>query len=374
MRAQLARPAGRAHRAGAGPRVRRHGDRRPGHGVPARAPRRPAAVLPRGRAVRAPTAASTTTRAYADESLFPPAFRDRPGGSEPRGDCGLVDCRDLTVGGPAGVRRPAGRQPAQPATAAAPRSGTRAARPRRRRGADATCATGPGWRSRSTGWCCGSCGTVDDNTYVVLTSDNGFHLGQLGLLRGKGTRLRHRHPRAAARRRPRRRCRGRATRWSATSTWRRRSRTLAGLRLARLPLGHLARADAARPGGAAAGLRVLRAHLLQDAARQRPRPAVHRGWAQRHPVLRRRPQPHRAAGPQRPRPRAGAGTDYAYEFYDYRRASHGSGPTSSTTRTYAAESATLMAKLDEFDALRAAAATGARRCPTVRCPDAWSRR
>ena len=29
--------------------------------------------------------------------------------------------------------------------------------------------------------------TVDANTYVVLTSDNGLHLGQLGLLRGKGT-------------------------------------------------------------------------------------------------------------------------------------------------------------------------------------------
>jgi arylsulfatase A-like enzyme len=28
---------------------------------------------------------------------------------------------------------------------------------------------------------------VGDNTYVVLTSDNGFHLGQDGLLRGKGT-------------------------------------------------------------------------------------------------------------------------------------------------------------------------------------------
>ena len=29
--------------------------------------------------------------------------------------------------------------------------------------------------------------SVDDNTYVVLTSDNGFHLGQNGLGRGKGT-------------------------------------------------------------------------------------------------------------------------------------------------------------------------------------------
>jgi N-acetylglucosamine-6-sulfatase len=28
---------------------------------------------------------------------------------------------------------------------------------------------------------------VDDNTYVVLTSDNGFHLGQMGLSVGKGT-------------------------------------------------------------------------------------------------------------------------------------------------------------------------------------------
>ena len=28
---------------------------------------------------------------------------------------------------------------------------------------------------------------VDDNTFVVLTSDNGFHLGQHGLDAGKGT-------------------------------------------------------------------------------------------------------------------------------------------------------------------------------------------
>ena len=28
---------------------------------------------------------------------------------------------------------------------------------------------------------------VGDNTYVVLTSDNGFHLGQHGLDAGKGT-------------------------------------------------------------------------------------------------------------------------------------------------------------------------------------------
>ena len=48
-----------------------------------------------------------------DDTLFPPAFRDRPGPGRPHGNCGLVDCLDLTVGGPAGVRRPPLRQPAQ---------------------------------------------------------------------------------------------------------------------------------------------------------------------------------------------------------------------------------------------------------------------
>ena len=35
--------------------------------------------------------------AYADESLFPAAYRDQPGGSKKRGDCGLVGCRSLTT-------------------------------------------------------------------------------------------------------------------------------------------------------------------------------------------------------------------------------------------------------------------------------------
>ena len=44
--------------------------------------------------------------AYADESLFPAAYRDQPGGSKKRGDCGLVGCREPHHPGPAGVPRP----------------------------------------------------------------------------------------------------------------------------------------------------------------------------------------------------------------------------------------------------------------------------
>ncbi len=125
--------------------------------------------------------------AYAEESLFPAAFRDQPHGSKRRGDCGLVACRDLTVrdlpgfGDQRGDNRPR-------------RAGGRMARQ---------------WNARPLGLTRSQAQTnlrdrarmaqsidrlvlrilrkVDDNTYVVLTSDNGFHLGQLGLLRGKGT-------------------------------------------------------------------------------------------------------------------------------------------------------------------------------------------
>jgi arylsulfatase A-like enzyme len=125
--------------------------------------------------------------AYDGESLFPAAFRDQPGGSRKRGDCGLVDCRDLTVRDLPGF----GDQ----------------RRDNRPRGAGGRSA--PQWNSRPLGLTKSQAQTnlrdrarmaqsidrlvlrilrtVDDNTYVVLTSDNGFHLGQLGLLRGKGT-------------------------------------------------------------------------------------------------------------------------------------------------------------------------------------------
>ena len=125
--------------------------------------------------------------AYAGESLFPAAFRDQPGGSRKRGDCGLVDCRDLTVkdlpgfGDRRGDNRPAdvdGRKASQwnahPLTLTKSQAQTNLRdRARMAQSIDRLVLR--------------ILRTVPDDTYVVLTSDNGFHLGQLGLLRGKGT-------------------------------------------------------------------------------------------------------------------------------------------------------------------------------------------
>jgi len=125
--------------------------------------------------------------AYADGSLFPAAFRDRPGRAHPRGDCGLVDCRSLTVddlpgfGDRRGDNRPRladGRTAPQwnhdPLRLTRSQAQT-ALRDRARMAQSVDRLVLRILRE------------VGDNTYVVLTSDNGFHLGQLGLLRGKGT-------------------------------------------------------------------------------------------------------------------------------------------------------------------------------------------
>jgi arylsulfatase A-like enzyme len=125
--------------------------------------------------------------AYADESLFPAAFRDQPGGSRKRGDCGLVDCRELTVenlpgfGDLRGDNRPAradGRQARQWNTDPMTLTRSQAQTNLRDRARMAQSVDRLVLRILRS---------ADDNTYVVLTSDNGFHLGQLGLLRGKGT-------------------------------------------------------------------------------------------------------------------------------------------------------------------------------------------
>ena len=126
--------------------------------------------------------------AYAGESLFPAAFRDQPGGSHRLGDCGLVACRHLTIadlpgfGDRRGDNRPSSRRrpqdfavehrPPDPHDVA---GADQPARP----GADGSVDRPAGAADPRT--------VPTTNTYVVLTSDNGFHLGQLGLLRGKGT-------------------------------------------------------------------------------------------------------------------------------------------------------------------------------------------
>lgn len=135
----------------------------------------------------APHGRINSNPAYAGDPMFPPAFRDRPGHGSAHGNCGPVDCQDLTVADLPGYDDWQGdNAPVR---------------------ADGTLA--PAWSRSGKGLSVADAETsmrdrarmaqsidrmlgrilhsVDDNTYVVLTSDNGFHLGQHGLTRGKGT-------------------------------------------------------------------------------------------------------------------------------------------------------------------------------------------
>jgi N-acetylglucosamine-6-sulfatase len=119
---------------------------------------------------------------YPGDPLFPPMFRDRAG----ERSCGRVACSKLTLADLPGYgddradnrpRRANGRRarawntaPTLPAAAAVRdlRDRARMARSADRLVTRILEAVGP-------------------DTYVVLTSDNGFHLGQNGMARGKGT-------------------------------------------------------------------------------------------------------------------------------------------------------------------------------------------
>lgn len=119
---------------------------------------------------------------YPDDPLFPPMFRDREGERA----CGRVACSKLTVadlpgyGDDRGDNRPrtaSGKRarawntaPTLPAAVA-----VRDLRDRARMAQSADRLV-----SRILG-------SVGPDTYVVLTSDNGFHLGQNGMGRGKGS-------------------------------------------------------------------------------------------------------------------------------------------------------------------------------------------
>ena len=126
-----------------------------------------------------------------DDTLFPPAFRDRPGPGRPHGNCGLVDCQDLTVADLPGYGD--FRYDNRPSHADGSRAAQWNAVPHELGVAEAE--TNLRDRARMAQ-------SIDrmvmrilklvdtespGDTYVVLTSDNGFHLGQLGLKRGKGT-------------------------------------------------------------------------------------------------------------------------------------------------------------------------------------------
>ena len=119
---------------------------------------------------------------YAGDPLFPPMFRDRKGDRT----CGRVGCSTLTVADLPGFGDPAGDNRPRTATGARARawntggtlSAATAVRDLRDRARMAQSADRLVTRILRS---------VGPDTYVVLTSDNGFHLGQNGLARGKGT-------------------------------------------------------------------------------------------------------------------------------------------------------------------------------------------
>lgn len=128
--------------------------------------------------------------AWPDEPHFPAAFADRaPDGrsNSPQGNCGPPGCADFDAarlpgfGDRAHDNRPL-TEDGTPARAWNQRMFSRSpgqySALRRDRARMAQSINRTVQRILDT---------VDDNTYVILTSDNGFHLGQLGLDEGKGT-------------------------------------------------------------------------------------------------------------------------------------------------------------------------------------------
>ena len=123
---------------------------------------------------------------YPDDPAFPPAFRDRPAPDRP-GNCGAVACTSLGIDDLPGfgdvqddnAPRYADGSPAPqwrdhvPAITVAGAEDTLRNRAR---------------MAQSLDWMLGRIrAAVGPDTYVVLTSDNGFHIGQHGLDQGKGT-------------------------------------------------------------------------------------------------------------------------------------------------------------------------------------------
>ncbi|QIK75047.1 sulfatase-like hydrolase/transferase [Nocardioides piscis] len=123
---------------------------------------------------------------YPGDPVFPPMFRDRPRAGKP-GNCGPVACADLTRRDLPGFGDD--RRDNRPLTRKGKPSRAWNTRPNPFRAAvsindlrtRAMMAQSVDRTVRKI------LRAVDDNTYVVFTSDNGFHLGQNGLGRGKGT-------------------------------------------------------------------------------------------------------------------------------------------------------------------------------------------
>ncbi len=120
---------------------------------------------------------------YAGDTGFPPAFRDRRGD----GNCGPVACSSLDVDDLSGFGDPVDDN--------APLWTDGSVAPTWRTNTPSLTAEQAEADLRSRAQMVQSIDrmlgrildAVDDNTFVVLTSDNGFHLGQHGLDAGKGT-------------------------------------------------------------------------------------------------------------------------------------------------------------------------------------------
>ena len=135
----------------------------------------------------APHSRTQKQGAYPGDPFFPPAFRDRSSPEQPDGNCGRISCRQLTLRDLPGYgdgredNRPAridGRpaeawQPVVPRVTPAEATLHLRDRARMLQSVDRML-------SRILD-------AVGPDTYVIFTSDNGYHLGQLGMSLGKGT-------------------------------------------------------------------------------------------------------------------------------------------------------------------------------------------
>ncbi|KRF12383.1 hypothetical protein ASG90_15540 [Nocardioides sp. Soil797] len=123
---------------------------------------------------------------WPNEPLFPPAQRDRPGVHSPGGNCGRVTCFDLDLDDLVGH----GDDQTDNAPVRADGTPAPAWKPQETSLSDNSAVVDLGNRARMVQSIDRMVeqilAEVDDNTYVVLTSDNGFHLGQHDLERGKG--------------------------------------------------------------------------------------------------------------------------------------------------------------------------------------------
>ena len=138
----------------------------------------------------APLAPHSRTKkqgAYPGDPNFAPAFRDRPSAAHPDGNCGRLSCRQITLRDLPGYgderddnapfridgRRADAWQPVVPSLT--PSEAVEQVRDRAR-------------MLQSVDRMLGRVlDAVGPDTYVIFTSDNGYHVGQLGMGVGKGT-------------------------------------------------------------------------------------------------------------------------------------------------------------------------------------------